>query len=404
MQKNLIFTADDKKVELIVSTRFGVGVQDDNWFENRFKLLEAITISSLFSQTDRDFKWLIFVGAKSKDWVVDKLEKMLSVFNGSAVVIREVQSASSINKFAKKNFTSDFMLTALLDDDDAWDVNTVKRIKSIANEMIDRGVERCGFTFENGYEWLISDLVDVDALLNKNIKVLRESAIYKYSRPFLNISCFVLSENGNLFDRFCNIHSSFGEILSDCGFEKIVFNDENPAWLYVRHHQADSSIRKAHGTEKINVDINELVELFGINSKAVRAYQDESNNFSYAIKRVHGLEDKSNITFKIENLNDFLPIKKQKPVINPGVNGYSFNAAKDFGVTDDLCRVVVYDNIKGEFCFIGEVHSDVVFTLAFESLPEHLDCKLKLQTKIDKKWVDFLKYIPLVKPGSERLQ
>jgi hypothetical protein len=63
-------------IEVMISTRFGVGVNDPEWFEHRFLLFEAITASSLRAQTYQNFVWNIFVGENPFDWVTEKLTKI----------------------------------------------------------------------------------------------------------------------------------------------------------------------------------------------------------------------------------------------------------------------------------------------------------------------------------------
>jgi hypothetical protein len=287
----------------IVSTRFGIGVTDPEWFEFRFSLFESITLPSLTAQSDQDFLWLLFVGQNPLPWVVDRLSAALQPFGQRARLIYDTQNPSAINTHGKHSFGGGHCVLALIDDDDAWHRNLIRYVKAAASEFLSDGLDRCCYTYPEGYEWLVTDIVDVDAFNKSGRVVNRKSACYPYRRPFHSMSCFTLSPTGHCFEGFGSLHSSLGGIARKYGYtlRELVY-PEGKAWLYARHQQADSAIHKAWANSPASVSVEDLVNRFGIDAARLEAFREKAHCMPYAVKRSHKLQDKSRLTFRIDQL------------------------------------------------------------------------------------------------------
>jgi hypothetical protein len=297
-------------LDFFVYTRCGVGVTDPHWLRTRLEIFSAVTLPSLLAQTDQRFAWAIFVGPTPVDWFVESLAERCASLGDRVEIVRHYQSPAAIKTFAAKYRRRSHMIAATIDDDDAWHVRTVEWAVLVANDLADEGLRRVGFSFRHGYEWLISDLVDVDALQKKGLKIIRPAGVHPYTRPFHGMSCFILSENPEDFDRLGGLHSSEGKVLEEHGIARRVFGMPAPAWLYVRHAQVDSALHKAHANAPVSVSLAELARDYGIDAARVEALR--AGPARYAVKRAHGLADKSNLTFELPVTEDFrvLPAKR----------------------------------------------------------------------------------------------
>lgn len=198
-------------------------------------------------------------------------------------------------------------ITARIDDDYAWELGTIERIRVTANEMIRSGIYRCGFTFRNGYEWVNSDLVDLVDLdaLDKGLRVVRPASVRPYPFDFHSMSCFTLDPATDPYDRQCGRHTERAVDLAERGYLVRSFEDPAPAWLYVRHQQTYSALVKAR-LPPIEVSLDHMGRVFGINTEQVRAIQTDVKSIPYATKRPKLHTDKSRLTFVLPEPDDLV--------------------------------------------------------------------------------------------------
>lgn len=285
-----------------VVTRFGVGVEDSAWFEGRFRLFEAITLPSLSAQSNQEFSWLFFVGRKPIPWVTERLSFLLQRFGQRAKLIYETPNVGIINEYSR-NRAQDHAVIANIDDDDAWHKEVVSQALADAASFLNGGHNKVAFTYPDGYEWLVTDIIDLDALNKTGRLVVRKQSCFPYRRPFHSMSCFTLAPTGECFEGFFSLHSSKGEIARSFNYEVQELDyPAGKAWLYARHQQADSAVHKAWANPPAPVSIEYLEEEFGIDKARVEDYQQKARNLPYSLKRTHKLADKRKLTFTIEQL------------------------------------------------------------------------------------------------------
>lgn len=397
---------NDCNIATIVSTRFGVGVVDNSWFEHRFELFEAITVSSLRHQTYKNFIWNIFVGDRSPQWVIDKLVAITEAIGQEVLIHFEAQNVKKLRAVAS-SLKKEYTLLALIDDDDAWGCSLLEESVIYAENLLKQDIKRAAFTFEKGYEWLISDLVDIDALINKNIKLICKEAVYEYTRPFLTMSCFILTAQAEIPDRFGSLHSTKGESISGEGYKIDIIKNNDPLWLYVRHRQADSAIRKAHDSHQEDISINEIERVFGINAELVRNYQMECERHQYSRKRTHKEKDKSQLLINVKADQTFEIEKKKKSYAESLENEVTFEidgtivGAERFVLKYNQIRVVVYDNQSKKFIYIKVFNHDEAVNISLKDLVKIEDAKLKYQIQDSVgKWIDITKYAPILDKRS----
>jgi hypothetical protein len=76
---------------------------------------------------------------------------------------------------------------------------------------------------------------------------------------------------------------------------------------------------------------------------------------------------------------------------------FRFSPRSEFGITDRFCRLVLFDNDKGDFCWVQKIPSDTETLVKFGELSGTIDAKFKLQIEEGGKWVDAVDYRPLPK-------
>lgn len=208
------------KPGVIVCTRFGVGVTDPAWFEGRFALFEAITLPSLRAQADQDFHWLIFVGENPLPKVIDRLSSLLKSFGSRAQILLAPQNVKAINAYARAVIQARHAVVALIDDDDAWHVDLVGTVRGDGQRLLAQEPDRPGhcWTYPEGYEYLIADMVDLDAFTKGRGVVVRKSACYPYRRPFHSMSYFSVALTGACPEFIGALHRSHGAVAREAGY------------------------------------------------------------------------------------------------------------------------------------------------------------------------------------------
>jgi hypothetical protein len=272
---------------LLIATRFGLGIKDTLWFEHRLLLFEAITLSSMLHQTDQNFLWAIFVDSDIDSTIEKRLSELLKPLGSKAVVCSNM-TCSDTALIALAG-TSRYYIVSRIDDDDAWHVETVSRVRRIAHDWLQRFDHRddipgLGMTFRFGYEWLMYDMLDVDKH-EKGIRKIHEKGIRDYHFDFLGTSCFILRRAAYRQPFLQNAHTKMRAELESRGFHIKVEENSVPMWLYCRHKQADSSVNKARSELK-DIDISDLSNIFGIDAAKTHDYVNNSDRHAYTTKRV----------------------------------------------------------------------------------------------------------------------
>lgn len=387
---------------VFISTRFGVGVTDEEWLNHRLRLFEAITAPSIRSQTFQDFVWNIFVGESVIPWVVIKLEELTKGIGAKVLIHKKSQSATVLNEvFSSYGKHEKNVLFLIDDDDDAWRRDYIAEALANSDKAFEYSDKSC-FTFPVGYEWLVADSIDIDALQQKNLRLLRPASIRRYVRPFLTMSCIFFFK-GSIHKDFGSVHSSKGDALKDVGYQIYECSSEEPMWLYVRHKQADSALVKAGPEPSLALDLTTLENNFGINAHLVTRYREDEQNYRYSLKRSHAKNDKSSMLIDVQIAGGF-------KVANVYTNNLKVNSVKifadfakvqlEYDGTDKL-RVAVFSHLENKFSEILELIQSRNFKVrcpigsnSFENF------SFRVQELVEeggqKKWRNRTKLIPFV--------
>lgn len=277
--------------ELLVCTRFGLWVRNREWLQHRLALLSSITAPSLLAQSDQGFRWVVLVDPELPDDIGRRLQGLLRPFGGRAQLCRcRHRIPEILVGIAKDRMLPGqdrYLLTGRLDDDDAWSTRMVAAVRGRAAKWI-AGRDRSpglSFTFQDGLEWVMCEMVDVEKLLDHKERVVHAPAIRRYSQPFVGMSVFVCSELSAGGTAMAGSHSLVADQLrARKGFETDILDSESPMWLYCRHKQAGSGIQKAQGAE-VQLTLEDLAARFGLDRGNVRDYLDHSDSYRYLMDK-----------------------------------------------------------------------------------------------------------------------
>jgi hypothetical protein len=273
--------------DLLITTRFGLGVRDASWFEHRLELIGAVTAPSIAAQTRSDFRWAVMVDPTIDADIRFRLERIVAAAPGGAVIDDTPYKANGLVTLSQRwGLERDGrILTGRLDDDDALHRETVARVydhaeRWLSNAAPDRSL---ALTFRHGLEWIMYDMVDVLKEQRWDIANPRQQGIRRYDYPFLGTSVFVLAKADSGLTALSKAHSDFQTFAGDRGVEVVI--DETPdMWLYARHKQTDSTLQKAH-TDLMPVDYDTLESQFGVSAAKVLAYVENADRFLYVIEK-----------------------------------------------------------------------------------------------------------------------
>lgn len=296
--------------ELLICTRFGLRVRNPEWLEHRFTLLSSITAPSLLAQSDQRFHWIVLVDDGLPDDIRSRLEDLLRPFGQRGWLYqRKRHSPETLVQLAEDRVLSAqdrYLLTGRLDDDDAWATDMVGAVRVRAASWLagDEPSPGLSFTFQDGLEWIMYDMLDVERMLSHQERLILASAIRRYSLPFIGTSVFVCSELSARATAMSGAHSRVAENLAARkGFATDVIKTEAPMWLCCRHKQAGSGIRKAQGPEA-QLTLKDLAAQFGLDERKVQYYLDQADKYQYTIV-------KSPLTKKHDLIREWLRVTEQ---------------------------------------------------------------------------------------------
>lgn len=272
---------------MLVATRFGLKVRDAAWFEHRLVLFSAVTVPSMLAQNDEGFEWAVFVDDGIPKKIRYELNQQLSQLRGRAFICERGHSARVLMELAtERNLIDDsgYLLSGRIDDDDAWDKETVRLVRDHAGAWQDKRNRHrgLGLTFENGLVWQMYDTYDVDQLQRRGKRIVRPAAIRPYRYPFTSISGFVYSPCRNPITSISASHSRVPMLMQEGGFEIEHLRASRPMWLYCRHKQTTSPIHRAGKAKELHWSVADLAVQFGIDKKLTQQYIERSEEYGYS--------------------------------------------------------------------------------------------------------------------------
>jgi Putative rhamnosyl transferase len=280
---------DELAPHILVYTRFGLRVRDPAWLAHRLALISSITAPSLLAQHDQNFCWAVLIDEGLPDTVKTELEYVLAPFGERAFLYQQsIHTPRTHLELARDCEISDgdsYLLTGRIDDDDAWSTTMVGEVRRRIALWLSQPNHAPGLslTFQDGLEWIMYPMLDVEKLLGSGKRVLHEAGVRQYRMPFIGMSVFVCSQLSDGGTAMAGSHSRIAEGLSKTkGFAIETVSTDVPMWLCCRHKQVGSGIDKAQGPS-IGLTIPELAGQFGLDELKVQNYLDHADEHQYTL-------------------------------------------------------------------------------------------------------------------------
>jgi Putative rhamnosyl transferase len=277
--------------KLLIATRFGVGVTDRPWLEHRLDLISSITAPSVANQSNPELTWAILVDDNLPSDLRAGLETAIEPLDDAHLVRAgdypySTRGFQSLARDLGTVGAEDRMLTARLDDDDAWNRRTVERVYRAAAEWIDSESSSpgVGLTFDRVVEWVMYDMLNVHQLLKGRISITK-AVTREVVEPFASMSVFVLSPLRLEVSARSVGHQLMHDWLLEQGFDVRILEPGEPGSLYCRHKQANTSPSKGHADPvELELGIDDLSETFGIDAGRTSAYLAEADAVPYLLE------------------------------------------------------------------------------------------------------------------------
>lgn len=292
--------------EMLLCTRYGVGIKDQAWFDHRVQVIGNITAPSLLSQTNRNFTWVIFVDPDMPAVARAQLEHIIAPFGSKAVLYTETPLKNvSVAAVARKLglvSPEGIMLTGRIDDDDAFAIETMQQVYDICAERLaaPEPLRAMAVTFDYGIEWVMYDIYDVDMKNNRGRDVVRKAEVRPFHSIFMGDSVFMLSRAETGVTCFATGHGKIRDYMTENGYEVRVVSPDRPMWLYSRHKQVSTNL--VHGiVTPLDLTIEDLGRMFGLDVAGVKAYIATADQYAYLLEK--RTEHRRNVAIKA--LRDF---------------------------------------------------------------------------------------------------
>lgn len=233
-----------------ILTKFGFGVQNENWYDGVLSLFEAVTYPSLCAQTSQKFTWLIVVDAQIPGPALSWLREIVGRAENIHIVTLDLTNLRHVRhgcfdfiwdrcqdyiiEHRLLTEPSEYVVTSQIDSDDALHRNTVELVyqhsapelaRLVANESSRPTVIRhtCGqvLTFPSGLRWY------ADADIVRPLK-----------SEFQGMAAFVLARFSSGISVLSCDHSEWSAMARALKFDVKKVQLDRPMWVYVRHERA----------------------------------------------------------------------------------------------------------------------------------------------------------------------
>lgn len=268
-------------------TRYGIGIRNPAWYKYKLELFKAITLPSICVQARDRFHWLIVFDSniphESFQAIADatsghsfihlvpiKPDDQPRMIHGSFGSVYEHCQEYLLAEGIVEDPT-EYVITSIVDDDDAWHRDTVGKIDNFLAEHSNR-LQLTELNTRRGY--LVRHSAGMFMTFDKGIIWDAKSARYeRVTRPSISMSVFVFARFSSNISACTVRHGSWPTFIASVDFEAHVLDDDShtPMWIYVRHPKALSE----HGLDSVGelVDDDVLDRFRGEFSLDVAAYK-----------------------------------------------------------------------------------------------------------------------------------
>jgi Putative rhamnosyl transferase len=303
-----------------VVTRLGLCVYSEDWFESSIDLFEALTLSSLARQSSAEFTWLIVIDADIPPQARDRLERLLSPHPNFHLVPVDVTRLLHVRQgcfdwvwdhcqdfILERGLLDDpfdYIVTSLIDADDAWHKDVIATINRFMSERLPHaciGEESRGTwlrhtsgiaaTFPSGYAWF----VNADSLARLHF-------------PFMSMAVFVAARFSSAISACSSRHRSWPSYCDVLAFEVAELEPDRPMWIYARHHLATQPWDAGRSAPGETSSTEMLCQDFGIDPQSLQQWREKygqpvGGGDSFTTHRGRDASAQYDRVFKIAALN-----------------------------------------------------------------------------------------------------
>ncbi len=302
-------------IKHFVLSRIGLGCYNQQWYGRMVELFEAVTLSSIASQTCQDFEFLLVVDAGLQGAPRFQLQRLMATRPNFHIVEIDVTRMNDMDLVSndwiyrpcrdyilRQGLIADpfeYVVTSLIDADDAWNreyVGTVNsamqsRLPVILEDEPRRGthVRHSGgvaLTFSHAEKWYVS-----------------ANSIEPMSGQFYSAAISVMARFSSGVSAYsCSRHIAWPYLSTALMFEAVNIETEHPMWLYVRHDRSTQPWSANHLEPAAATQPRCLQEIFGIDAPKVSAWRSK---YASATKLHSGcpVQDQIDRMFRLTALN-----------------------------------------------------------------------------------------------------
>lgn len=268
-----------------VITRIGLGIYDPSWYERAVALFLAVTGPSLKAQLSQEFDWLIVIDAGMPPAAKADMQAFAATQKNFHLVETDVTQMDFMRLGghdwiwqpcldyilgrALVEDPSEYVITSIIDADDAWANDYVQTINHIAAERLSeignrekkrgshlRHSDGAVITLFQGLYWFLD---------HDTIKPLRT--------PFHSMAISVIARLSSGLSAISNRHAGWKQAAEVANFEIVELPGPHPMWLYTRHELSVQHWTAEDMPPAPEGILETLQRGFGIDLEKVRAWR-----------------------------------------------------------------------------------------------------------------------------------
>jgi len=303
-----------------VITRIGIGIYDANRLKKMIDLFGAVTLPSLLNQASQNFTSLIVTDSNIPK---ENLNHLLSLIKNNEnfhlveidVTTLENTKVGSFdwvwdqcqNFIIKSNLLedlNDYILTSVLDADDAWHHQLTSSIEKIATNNILSFVE----AERTATTWTGHSSGMVITIPNGYAFFAHAQNIGRMQYKFHSMAVFVTSRFSSGISVCSSRHSQWESFSKVVDFKIAVWSDTPPMWIYTRHDEGVVPWDSSKGKTINDDDEKMLSNTFGINFNHIKTWNTVYNKTLTETYKGKSAREQYNLIFKISIINRAIKI------------------------------------------------------------------------------------------------
>ena len=298
-----------------VITRIGIGIYDNLRLRKMIDLFSIVTLPSLLNQYSKNFYSLIIIDSNIPKECLEHLKSKLFNHSNIHIIPIDVTNLTRVQSgcfdwiwdkcqdfILENNFLdnlNEYIITSILDADDAWHQSVVASIEDLALNNLEslEKSESARTTWIRHSSGLLLTIPSGYALF------LHTNKYEAMNFPFHSMAIFVVTRFSSGISACSSRHTKWPAFAEIADFEIAIWSKAPPMWIYSRHNEGVVPWSESNGIHIEDTMKNELKLLFGIDTSLLT---DWNNN--YVVGQISEYSGKKaaeqyNLIFKITYFN-----------------------------------------------------------------------------------------------------